>query len=178
MHYSWHLDEHFTVVFMTVSHPPQMLLSFKLWHILQLSPFGCEKIAIFTYDLQFILINIKNIKGVHYSWHLDNQFSDCFITVSRSAQMLMSFKLWHILQLSPFGCEKIAIFTYDLQFILINIKNIKGVHYSWHLDNQFSVCFITVSRSAQMLMSFKLWHILQLSPFGCDFFLHTIYSLF
>ncbi len=30
MHYSSQLDEPFTVVFMTVSHSPQMLLSFKV----------------------------------------------------------------------------------------------------------------------------------------------------
>ncbi len=36
---------------------------------------------------------------------------------------------------------KIAIFTYDLQFILINIKIVKGVHYSWHLVEHFTVVF-------------------------------------
>ncbi len=46
-------------------------------------------------------------------------------------------------------------FTYDLQFILINIKNVKGVHYSLHLDEQLTVVFMTVSHSAQMLLSFK-----------------------
>ncbi len=50
---------------------------------------------------------------------------------------------------------KIAFFTYDLQFILINIKNVKGVHYSLHLDEQFTVVFMTVSHSPQMLLSFK-----------------------
>ncbi len=29
MHYSWHLDEQFTVVFMTVSHSAQMLLKLE-----------------------------------------------------------------------------------------------------------------------------------------------------
>ncbi len=52
---------------MTVSHSPQMVLSFKLWHILHLSPFGTEKIEFLINDLQFILTNIKNVKGVHYS---------------------------------------------------------------------------------------------------------------
>ncbi len=41
-------------------------------------PIQWWKIAIFTYDLQFILINIKNIKGVHYNLHLDEQFYSCF----------------------------------------------------------------------------------------------------
>ncbi len=39
--------------------------------------------------------------------------------------------------------------------ILINIKNVKGVHYSLHLDEQFTVVFMTVSHSPQMLLSFK-----------------------
>ncbi len=45
---------------------------------------------------------------------------------------------------------KIAIFTYDLQLILINIKNVKGVHYSLHLDEQFTVVCMTVIHSAQI----------------------------
>ncbi len=61
---------------------------------------------IFTYDLQFIVINIKNVKGVHYSWHLDEHFTVIFMTVSHSPQMLLILKLWHILHLSPFGSEK------------------------------------------------------------------------
>ncbi len=36
-------------------------------------------------------------------------------------------------------------FTYNLVFILINIKNVKGVHYSWHLDEQFLIIFMTKS---------------------------------
>ncbi len=35
------------------------------------------------------------------------------------------------------------------------IKNVKGVHYSWHLDEQFTVVFMTVIHSPQMLLSFK-----------------------
>ncbi len=27
----------------------------------------------FAYDLEFIWININNVKDVHYSWHLDEQ---------------------------------------------------------------------------------------------------------
>ncbi len=79
---------------MTVSHSPQMILSFKLWHILHLSPFGTVKIEFiyFTYDLQFILINIKNVKGVHYSCHLDVQFTVVFMTVSHSAHMLLKLE--------------------------------------------------------------------------------------
>ncbi len=65
-------------------------------------PIRLWKIAIFTYDLQFIVINIKNVKGVHYSWHLDEHFTVIFMTVSHSAQMLLSLKF----ALSPFGCEK------------------------------------------------------------------------
>ncbi len=38
---------------------------------------------------------------------------------------------------------------------LINITNVKGVHYSLHLDEQFTVCVMTVSHSPQMLLSFK-----------------------
>ncbi len=55
----------------------------------------------------------------------------------------------------PIQWWNIAIFTYDLQFILINIKNIKGLHYSWHLDEQFTVVFMTVSHSAQMLLKLE-----------------------
>ncbi len=55
--------------------------------------------------------------------------------------MLLSFKF----AFEPIQLWKIAIFTYDLQVILINIKNVKGVHYSWHLDEQFTVCFMTKS---------------------------------
>ncbi len=91
-----------------------MLLSFKL----AFEPIRLWKIAIFTYDLQVIWINIKNVKGVHYSWHLDEQFTVCFVTVSQSPQMLLSFKLWHILHLSPFGSDFLFLFfTYDLEFI-------------------------------------------------------------
>ncbi len=79
------------------------------------------KIAIFTYDLQFILINIKDVKGVHYSWQLDDQFTVCVMTVSHSPQMLLSFKF----AFETIFMWKIAIFTYDLQFILINIKKCK-----------------------------------------------------
>ncbi len=52
---------------------------------------------------------------------------------------------------------------------------------SLHLDEQFTVCVMTVSHSPQMLLSFKFWHILHLSPFGSEkyiFFLHMIYSRF
>ncbi len=38
---------------------------------------------------------------------------------------------------------------------LINIKNVKGVHYSLHLDEQFTVVFMTVSHSAQMLLKLE-----------------------
>ncbi len=38
---------------------------------------------------------------------------------------------------------------------VLNIKNVKGVHYSLHLDEQFTVCVMTVSHSPQMLLSFK-----------------------
>ncbi len=79
------------------------------------------KNAIFTCDLQFILINIKNVKGVHYRWHLDEQFTVVFMSVSHSAQMLLSFKF----AFEPIWLWKIAIFTYDLQVILINIKKCK-----------------------------------------------------
>ncbi len=69
--------------------------------------------------------------------------------------MLLSFKLLHILHLSPFGTEKIEFITNDLQFILTNIKIVKGVHYSWHLDVQFTVIFMTVSHSAHMLLKLE-----------------------
>ncbi len=36
-----------------------------------------------------------------------------------------------------------------------NITNVKGVHYSLHLDEQFTVVFMTVIHSPQMLLSFK-----------------------
>ncbi len=49
----------------------------------------------------------KNLKGVRYIWHLDEQFTICVMTVSHSPQMLLSFKWWHSLHLSPFGSEKI-----------------------------------------------------------------------
>ncbi len=38
---------------------------------------------------------------------------------------------------------------------LINIKNVKGVHYSWHLDVQFTVVFMTMSHSAHMLLKLE-----------------------
>ncbi len=56
------------------------------------------------------------------------------------------------LHLSPFGSEKQHIFAYDLEFILINIKNVKGAHYRWHLDEHFTVVFMIVSHSPQMLL--------------------------
>ncbi len=65
--------------------------------------------------------------------------------------MLLSFKF----EFEPIFMWKIANCTYDLQFILINIKNVKGVHYSWHLDVQFTVVFMTVSHSAQMLLKLE-----------------------
>ncbi len=70
------------------------------------------------------------------------------MTVSHSAQILLSFKF----AFEPIWYWKNIIFTYDLQFILINIKNVKGVHYSWHLDLQFTVVFMTESNSAHMLL--------------------------
>ncbi len=42
MHYSLHLDEQFTVVFMTVSHSPQMLL--KLEKYIPISPVTLETV--------------------------------------------------------------------------------------------------------------------------------------
>ncbi len=84
-----------------------MLLSFKF----EFEPIFMWKIAICTYDLQFILINIKNIKGVHYSWHLDEQFTVVFMTVSHSAQMLLSFKF----AFETIFMWKISICTYDVQ---------------------------------------------------------------
>ncbi len=39
--------------------------------------------------------------------------------------------------------------------ILKNIYFLKGVHYSWHLDEQFTVVFMTVSHSAQMLLKLE-----------------------
>ncbi len=35
-------------------------------------------------------------------------------------------------------------------------KNVKGVHYILHLDEQFTVVYLTVSHSPQMLLSFKV----------------------
>ncbi len=35
---------------------------------------------------------------------------------------------------------------------VVNIKNVKSVHYSLHLDEQFTVVFMTVSHSPQMLL--------------------------
>ncbi len=43
-----------------------------------------------------------------------------------------------------------------------------GLFRGLHLDEQFTVCVMTVSHSAQMLSSFTLWHILHLSPFGSE----------
>ncbi len=40
-------------------------------------------------------------------------------------------------------------------FILINISNVNGVHYNLHLAGQFTVVFMTVSHSPQMLLRFK-----------------------
>ncbi len=59
---------------------------------------------------------------------------------------------------------------------VINIKNVKGVHYSLHLDEQFTVCVMTVSHSAQMLLSFKF----AFEPILREkyHFLHMIYSRF
>ncbi len=57
------------------------------------------------------LINIKNVKGVHYSLHLDEQFTVCVMTVSHSPQMLLSFKF----AVEPIFMWKIAICKYDLQ---------------------------------------------------------------
>ncbi len=37
------------------------------------------------------------------------------------------------------------MFAYDLEFIWININNVKGVHYRWHLDEHFTVVFMTKS---------------------------------
>ncbi len=51
---------------------------------------------------------------------------------------------------------KIGIFHYRMgsnanlklnSIISINIKNVKAVHYSWHLDVQFTVVFMTASHS-------------------------------
>ncbi len=51
---------------------------------------------------------------------------------------------------------KVAFFfAYDFEFILINIKNVKGVHYRWHLDEHFTVVFMIVSHSPQMLLKLE-----------------------
>ncbi len=52
----------------------------------------CKNSIFLTYDLQCILINIKNVKGVHYSWHLDVQFAGVFMTVSHSAHILLNLE--------------------------------------------------------------------------------------
>ncbi len=47
------------------------------------------------------------------------------------------------------------ILSYVKKIFIKNIKNVKGVHYSLHLDEQFTVVFMTVSHSPQMLLKLK-----------------------
>ncbi len=49
----------------------------------------------------------KNVKGVHYILHLDEQFTVVYLTVSHSPQMLLSFKV----AFEPILLRKIAIFN-------------------------------------------------------------------
>ncbi len=51
---------------------------------------------------------------------------------------------------------KIAIFKKIFTVNFNKYKNVKGVHYSLHLDEQFIVVFMTVSHFPQMLLSFKV----------------------
>ncbi len=54
----------------------------------------------------YLFNKYQNVKGVHYSLHLDEQFTVVFMTVSHSPQMLLSFKV----AFEPFFCEKYIYF--------------------------------------------------------------------